>query len=106
MGKVYRRAAARRDLIAHYAYLAENADEAIADRFLNHAEASFDDLADQRMIGVPLATRHPSLIGIRKWRVRGFDNYLIFYLPRPDGVSIIRVLYAAQDWWRLLGTEG
>jgi len=26
--------------------------------------------------------------GLRNWRVSGFENFLIFYLPRPDGVSI------------------
>jgi len=24
---------------------------------------------------------HPRLTGIRRWRVRGFNNYLIFYQP-------------------------
>jgi toxin ParE1/3/4 len=33
MGTVYRRSTARRDLIAHYVYLAENAGEVVADRF-------------------------------------------------------------------------
>ncbi len=105
MGTVYRRPAARRDLIAHTACLIENAGEAVADRFLSHAEASFDDLAGQPMMGAKLTTRHPALTGMRKWRVKEFDNYLVFYLPRPDGVSIVRVLHAAQDWWSLLGIE-
>ena len=83
MGTVYRRAAARADLIAHYVYLASQAGETVADRFLTNAETSFND----------------------KWRVNGFDNYLIFYLPRADGVSIVRVLHGARDWWRLLGLE-
>jgi toxin ParE1/3/4 len=29
----------------------------------------------------------------------------VFYEPRPDGVSIVRVLHAASDWWGLLGFE-
>lgn len=28
---------------------------------------------------------------------------LIFYRPCEDGVAIVRVLHAAQDWWNLLG---
>jgi hypothetical protein len=39
MAKVYRRGAARRDLIVHYAYLAEHAGETMADHFLTLAEA-------------------------------------------------------------------
>jgi toxin ParE1/3/4 len=53
-----------------------------------------------------VALSQPALRRLRKWRINGFDNYLIFYLPHADGVSIIRVLYAAQDWWRLLGLDG
>ena len=106
MPKVYRREAAKRDLIEHFVYLAENAGLAAADRFLVSAEASFDDLARQPHIGALLALEHPDLAGIRKWRVKDFDNHLIFYLPRPDGISIVRVLHAARDWWSLLGVEG
>jgi len=48
---------------------------------------------------------HPDLAGMRKWRVKDFDNHLIFYLPRPDGVSIVRVLHGSRDWWTLLGID-
>ena len=27
----------------------------------------------------------------------------IFYRLRPTGVSVVRILHAAQDWWGLLG---
>jgi toxin ParE1/3/4 len=46
MPRVFKRAAARRDLVEHYVYLAENAGEAIADRFLACAEASFGALSE------------------------------------------------------------
>ncbi len=103
MAKVFQRAAARRDLIEHFVYLAENAGIDTAERFLANAEASFSDLARQPMIGAPLTLSHPGLAGMRKWRIKDFDNHLIFYQPRPDGVSIVRVLHAARDWWSLLG---
>lgn len=105
MPKVYQHAAAKRDLVEHFICLAENVGLEIAERFLTNAEASFNDLAGQPMIGAPLTLRHPELAGLRKWRVNNFDNSLIFYLPRPDGVSIVRVLHAARDWWSLLGLE-
>ncbi len=103
MAKVYQHAAARHDLIEHFVYLAENAGLDTAERFLANAEVSFRDLADQPMIGAPLILRHPDLAGMRKWRVKDFDNHLVFYRPRPDGVAIVRVLHAARDWWSLLG---
>ncbi|MDE2456328.1 MAG: type II toxin-antitoxin system RelE/ParE family toxin, partial [Burkholderiales bacterium] len=76
-----------------------------ADRFLSRAESSFDDLARQPMMGAPLNLGHADLGSLRKWRVKDFDNYLVFYEPRVDGVSIVRVLHAASDWWAAMGFE-
>jgi len=42
---------------------------------------------------------------MRQWRIKGFDNHLIFYLPFQDGVFIVRVLHGAMDWWRLMGID-
>ena len=105
MPAIRQREAARRDLVEHFVYLTENAGLDVADRFMSCAESSFADLARQPMIGAPLTLRHPDLAGVRKWRVKSFDNHLIFYTPRHDGVSIVRVLHAASNWWRLLGME-
>lgn len=103
MPTVTQREAARLDLVEHFVYLAEAAGLDVAERFLANAEASFNVLAQQPKMGVPLTLTHPALANIRKWRVKGFDNHLVFYEPRPDGVSIVRVLHAASDWWGLLG---
>ncbi len=103
---VTRREAARRDLIEHFVYLAENAGSDVAERFLTNAEVSFNDLAQLPRMGAPLTLTHPSLANIRKWRIKGFDNHLIFYEVRPDGISIVRILHAASDWWGLLGMNG
>jgi toxin ParE1/3/4 len=98
---IHKRASARRDLTEHYVYLAGNAGIEIAERFLVNAEKSFGDLARHPGMGVALSLRSPKLAGLRNWQVRGFEK--IFYLPREGGVSIVRVLNAAQDWWGLLG---
>ncbi len=105
MPVVSKREGARRDLVEHFVYLAENAGVTVAERFLSRAEESFGDLARQPMMGAPLTLTHPELANIRKWRVKDFDNHLVFYEPRSDGVSIVRVLHAASDWWGLLGYE-
>ena len=103
MPAVHKRASAKRDLVEQYVYLAEHAGVDTAERFLENASESFSDLSRNPGMGAPLPWRSPKLAGLRKWRVSGFENFLIFYLPRPDGVSIVRVLHAAQDWWTLLG---
>jgi toxin ParE1/3/4 len=66
MGRVYRRAAARRDLIEHFVHLAETAGESRAKRFLDGAQANFDHLAAQPMIRAPVKLQSPSLTGMRK----------------------------------------
>jgi toxin ParE1/3/4 len=99
---IFKRAAARRDLVEHYVYLAENATPEVAERFLERAEESFAQLLEQPLMGAPLTLRRAELAGVRKWHVREFESVLIFYLARPNGISIVRVLHAAQDWWRAL----
>lgn len=47
MPKGHQRAAAKRDLVEHFVYLAENAGLDTAERFLTNAEASFNHLAAQ-----------------------------------------------------------
>ena len=59
----------------------------------------------QPEIGSPLVVNDPELSGIRKWPVKDFENFLIFYMPHNHGVTIVRVLYARQDWWGLLGIQ-
>ncbi len=103
MARVYKHAAAKRDLIAHFDYLAENGGLELADRFLLQAEESFATLSAHPNLGVELKFGRLHTAGIRKWHVKGFDRFLIFYLPLKDGVSIVRVLHAAQDWWGVLG---
>lgn len=56
-------------------------------------------------MGSPLTLKNSQLVGMRKWHVNDFSNTLIFYIPRHDSISIIRVLHAAQNWWSVLGIQ-
>jgi toxin ParE1/3/4 len=79
MAQVRKRASAKHDLIGHFVYLAEDANIETAERFLSCAEDSFNDLASHPEIGPLVGTRNLELAGIRKWRVKDFENFLIFY---------------------------
>lgn len=46
-GRVYRRSAARPDLVEHYCYLGENAGEAVADEVLGRVEGSRHSAVEQ-----------------------------------------------------------
>lgn len=52
-------------------------------------------------MGSPVEGRRADLSHLRRWRVREFEDFLIFYLPLEDGVDIVRVIYGVQDWMRI-----
>ena len=83
-----------------------NGGDGVADRFLACAESSFRALSEHPEMGNALTSQRLQFAALRKWRIREFENFLIFYEPRHDGVSIVRVLYATQDWWQLFGIDG
>jgi toxin ParE1/3/4 len=94
--KIIIRAAAARDLAEQADYLAERSLEA-ALRFLDAVAETFRDLASMPEMGSPRQVRNPALAGLRKWRIRGFEDYLIFYRPIGNGIEVLRVLHAARD---------
>lgn len=96
------RALARRDIESHYRWLVREAGVAVADRFLISTNRSFDNLAETPRLGPKIESPNPRVARLRKWKVSGFPGVIIFYEPRSSGVSIVRVIHAAQDWWRLI----
>jgi toxin ParE1/3/4 len=96
---------AKRDLEAHGKQLTAEAGDDLAMRFLDSARDSFAALGDTPYMGARVGSRYPAFAELRKWRVDGFANYLIFYLPLHDGVDILRVLHGAQDWWQSLDID-
>ena len=102
MPRAVQRTAARRDFIIHYVYLAENASLAVAKRFREAVEATYAELAENPGIGTPGKVRQGKHSGVRLWRVRDFEQYLIAYRPRADGIAIERLVHAKQDYQRVL----
>src|SRR6266852_1464528 len=103
MTGVQKHSAAKRDLVQHYIYLFDNAGLEVAERFLLQAEKSFVSLSRHPKMGIELQLRRSELAGLRKWPVKGFESFLIFYRVRPKGIAVVRVLLGAQDCWTLLG---
>ena len=94
--RILKRPAANRDLIEHFVFIGQGSQEA-AFRFLEAAQATFEELAAMPEMGNTQEFTNPKLAGIRRWRVRHFESYLIFYRPRKDGIDVVRVIHAAQD---------
>jgi toxin ParE1/3/4 len=102
LSKYQIRPEAQRDLESFAKYLTREAGEDLGERFLDSARESFTALGGTPQMGPLAHSRNSALAGLRKWRIAGFPNYLIFYLPLPDGADILRVVHGAQDWWRSL----
>ncbi|MEP7350980.1 MAG: type II toxin-antitoxin system RelE/ParE family toxin [Sphingorhabdus sp.] len=96
------RAAAQRDIDSLADYLETEAGKEVAQRFIDAAQASFVALAAAPHLGPAVPTKLTDLAGLRKWRVSGFSNVLIFYRPENERIRIFRVLHGAQDWLDLL----
>jgi toxin ParE1/3/4 len=90
MGSVTKRPLALADLAEIWSFIADDS-ETNADRFLAELEVKLQLLATQAPIGRLRDELMPEL--------RSFPHarYLIFYLARPDGIEIVRVMHSARD---------
>lgn len=91
---------AEEDLARIYAYIATRNPDA-AERFRREAEKALTTLGKNPELG-PLPgwkTRHTRL---RFWVISRFHNYLIYYEPGKDTVSIERVLDGRRDVRRMI----
>jgi toxin ParE1/3/4 len=92
---------ASQDFNEIYTYISQNNSDA-ALRFFDAARETFARIAATPSLGRVYHTQNQSLIGLRKWGVKGFKNYIIFYLTREDVLIIIRIIHGARDFPALL----
>jgi len=103
--RVELRPAARADIVECTVYLVEEAGREIAERFLDAVDSTLETLASMPEIGSARALASPRLRGLRQWAVKGFPNYLVFYVPTTTSVSIVRILHAGRDRAGILSDE-
>ncbi len=93
---VSKRPQADRDIEECFVFIAEgDLDGAV--KFLVAVEDSLDELSRFPMLGREGRHRDGRLLGYRIWKVRGYDNYLLFYQLRADTVELFRVLQSSRD---------
>ena len=101
---VYRSSQAEDDLSEIAIYIGEDNPNA-AMRFLDAAEATFKTLMLTPGLGRSRRFQNSRLENLRSWRIKGFKNYLVFYLPIESGIQIVRVLHGAKDFETLFSRE-
>ena len=83
-------------------YWTKEAGQSLARRF---ADALFETLEGVLLFpraGAPLDLRIRRLRGTRTWRVRGFENYVIYYREVEGRIDVLHVLHSARDRERIL----
>lgn len=95
---------ATQDLDDSFDYIAEN-DLAAALRFFDSTRLTIAQIARVPGMGSIFPTESPRLQGLRKWSVKDFRKYLIFYIEGDDVVEIVRILYAMRDIGTILEGE-
>lgn len=82
---------AEEDLLQIWLYLAIEADEDAADRFV--------DQIKEKCSKIPFAPKGYRLRPELQPDIRSFPfrSYVIFYIPIESGIEVIRVIHAARD---------
>ena len=90
MPHVRRRPLAETDILEIWDFIADD-NPAAADRWVDQLDAQFQMLATQPKLGRARNELAP--------RVRCFPvgRYVVFYVPRDDGIDVVRVLHSARD---------
>ena len=91
---------ARRDLIDTFRNLHEILGVAKAEQFQANALQTFLDLAQMPNVGAPRMVEFDPMRDFRMWRIRGFEEYLVFYSVETGLVNIDRVIHAKRDFKR------
>jgi toxin ParE1/3/4 len=102
--RIILRPKASQDVDDHFAYVAENNFEA-ALQFFDSARLTIAQLAKMPGMGSLYLVENPRLQGLRKWAVKDFKKYLIFYFERDDAIEVVRILYATRDINSILDGE-
>jgi toxin ParE1/3/4 len=103
--RIIKRPLARFDLIEEADFIEQVYGLERAESFLDAAESSFSNLASMPLMGSPRPELAAEIPDLRQWRIKGFEDYLIFYRPLPDGVEIIRVLHGKRNIPTILSDE-
>lgn len=90
MPEVHKRPLAFADLAEIWSFIADDSERQ-ADLFLAKLAEKFDLLATQPMMGRERSELMPAL------RSFPIDRYIVFFVPLPNGIDIIRVVHSARD---------
>jgi toxin ParE1/3/4 len=80
-------------------------NEDAAQDFLNSCDETFQFLAANKNVGTIKNFENSLFSGVRMWRVKGYEKYLIFYQPFADGIRILHIVHGARNYNLLFEDE-
>ena len=94
--RIVRRVGARIDILEATDRIATGNPQA-AVRFVRAVRETEEMILTAPGMGAARDFDNPALVGMRFHLVRGFPKYLIFYMPRSDGIEVVRILHGARN---------
>lgn len=90
MARITRRPQAEADLVEIWHFIADDSlDE--ADRWIDRLDDKLRLWASQPLMGRAREELAPGL------RSLPFGRYVVFFMPLPDGLDVVRILHSARD---------
>ena len=83
-------------------YWTKEAGQSLAYRFADAMCETLEGVLLFPRAGAPLDLRIRRLRGTRTRRVRGFENYVIYYREAEGRIDVLHVLHAARNHERIL----
>jgi toxin ParE1/3/4 len=96
---------AEEDILRQVEWYADKGLPHIARRFYAAALDAIDALQAMPDAGPPMPTGNPQLAGLRSWPVRDFDEFRVYYLVRPEVLSVVRILHGKRDIGTILDRQ-
>ena len=84
---VTQRPRARLDLLQQFVYFGEQASVEVAEQYFAAVDETCLQLVKQPRSGALYHSGIARLDGVRRFPVSRFEKYLIFYLPRENGID-------------------
>lgn len=95
---------ATQDLRQQANYILGNGSVDAAEQFLELAEATFTQISIVPRIGKSVDFVSDRMGEVRQWRIKNFQDYLVFYRVQDEQIEILRVLHGSRDLEGILST--
>jgi toxin ParE1/3/4 len=95
---------ATQDLRQQANYILNNGNIIAAEHFLELAESTFAQILIVPRIGKLVDFVLDSMGEVCQWRIKNFQDYLVFYRVQEEQIEIPRVLHGSRDLEGILST--